>query len=210
MIYLLKSLNLGCLHAMAAKIPLKSVLYSISSGFSFRNKIENDQNGDLLVVQLRDLADGYSAIRRNLTKVSSKLVGRSYILEKGDVLFIAKGSNNYALEFDLNLPNVIASSAFFVLRPDKATVVPGYLAWYLNQGDAQRYFKQNTAGTYVPNINIGTVENMSIQIPSMETQLKIVAIDRLRKHERLLQEEIARKNDVVIQAILSQLLNKGN
>jgi restriction endonuclease S subunit len=195
---------------MTAKTPLKSVLYSISSGFSFRNKIENDENGDLLVVQLKDLREGYSAIGDNLTKVSSALVGRNYTLEKGDTLFIAKGSNNYALEFDLNLPNVVASSAFFILRPDTATVAPGYLAWYLNQGDAQRYFKQNTAGTYIPNINIGTVENMAIQIPSMETQRKIVAIDRLRKRERLIQDEIARKNDVVIQAILSQLLKKGN
>jgi restriction endonuclease S subunit len=195
---------------MTAKTPLKSVLYSISSGFSFRNKIENDEKGDLLVVQLKDLREGYSAIGDNLTKVSSALVGRNYTLEKGDTLFIAKGSNNYALEFDLNLPNVVASSAFFILRPDTATVVPGYLAWYLNQVDAQRYFKQNTAGTYIPNINMGTLENMSIQIPSMETQRKIVAVDRLRKRERLLQEEIARKNDVVIQAILSQLLKKGN
>lgn len=194
---------------MTAKTPLKSVLYSISSGFSFRNKIENDENGDLLVVQLKDLREGYSVIGDNLTKVSSALVGRNYTLEKGDTLFIAKGSNNYALEFDLNRPNVIASSAFFVLRPDTATVAPGYLAWYLNQGDAQRYFKQNTAGTYIPNINMGTVENMSIQIPPMETQMKIVAIDRLRKRERLLQEEIAGKNDVVIQVILSQLLKKG-
>lgn len=193
---------------MTAKTPLKSVLYSISSGFSFRNKIENDENGDLLVVQLKDLEDGYSAIRHNLTKVSSNLVGRSYVLEKGDVLFIAKGSNNYALEFDLNLSNVIASSAFFVLRPDTATIAPAYLAWYLNQADAQRYLKQNTAGTYVPNINMGTVENMSIQIPTMETQMKIVTIDRLRKRERSLENEISRKNDAVIQAILSQLLKK--
>lgn len=193
---------------MTAKTPLKSVLYSISSGFSFRNKIENDENGDLLVVQLKDLRESYSAIGDNLTKVSSVLIGRNYTLEKGDILFIAKGSNNYALEFDINLPNVIASSAFFVLRPDTATVEPGYLAWYLNQGDAQRYFKQNTAGTYIPNINMGTVENMSIEIPSMETQKKVVAIDRLRKRERLLQDEIARKNDVVIQAILLQLLKK--
>ena len=195
---------------MTAKTPLKSVLYSISSGFSFRTRIENDENGDLLVVQLKDLREGYSAIGDNLTRVSSALVGRHYTLEKGDILFIAKGSNNYALEFDFNLSNVIASSAFFVLRPDTATIAPAYLAWYLNQADAQRYLKQNTAGTYIPNINMGTVENMSIQIPSMETQMKIVAIDRLRKRERLLQEEIARKNDVFIQAILSQLLKKGN
>ena len=193
---------------MIAKTPLKSVLYSISSGFSFRNKIENDENGDLLVVQMKDLRDSYSVIGNNLTKVSSELVGRSYTLEKGDVLFIAKGSNNYSLEFNLNLPNVIASSAFFVLRPDTATVAPGYLAWYLNQVDAQRYFKQNTAGTYIPNINIGTVENISIEIPSMEIQRKIVAMDQLRRRERLLHEEIVKKTDVVIQEALSQLLKK--
>jgi restriction endonuclease S subunit len=187
---------------------LKSVLHSISSGFSFRNKIENNEKGDLLVIQMKDLRDAYSAIGNNLIKVSSELVARSYCLEKGDVLFIAKGSNNYSLEFNLNLPNVIASSAFFVLRPETAAISPGYLAWSLNQTDAQRYFKQNTAGTYIPNINIGTVENISIEIPSMEIQRKIVAIDQLRRRERLLHEEIINKNDEVIQAALLQLLKK--
>lgn len=185
------------------------MLYSIASGFSFRNKIENDEKGDLLVIQMKDLHDGYSAIGRNLTRVSSELVGRSYILEEGDVLFIAKGSNNYALEFNLNLPNVIASSAFFVLRPDSATVSPGYLAWYLNQIDAQRYIKQNTAGTYIPNINMGTVVNMLVEIPSLEVQKKIVTIYQLRKRDRLLNEEIAKKHDVVVNAALSQLLQQG-
>ncbi len=194
---------------MIVKTPLKLVLYSIASGFSFRNKIENDEKGDLLVIQMKDLQDGYSVIGSNLTRVSSGLVGRSYTLEKGDVLFIAKGSNNYSLEFNLNLPNVIASSAFFVLRPDTATVAAGYLAWYLNQVDAQRYIKQNTAGTYIPNINIGTVENMSIEIPSMETQRKIVAIDQLRKRERLLHNEIIEKKDIIVRAVLSQILKKG-
>ncbi len=194
---------------MAHKTLLKSVLYSIASGFSFRNKIENDEKGDLLVIQMKDLHDGYSAIGRNLTRVSSELVGRSYILEEGDVLFIAKGSNNYALEFNLNLPNVIASSAFFVLRPDSATVSPGYLAWYLNQIDAQRYIKQNTAGTYIPNINMGTVVNMLVEIPSLEVQKKIVTIYQLRKRDRLLNEEIAKKHDVVVNAALSQLLQQG-
>lgn len=202
-------MGFGSLHPMSIRTALKSTLYSISSGFSFRNKIENDEKGDLLVIQMKDLLDGYSAIGNNLTKVSSELIGRSYSLEKGDVLFIAKGSNNYSLEFDLNLPNVIASSAFFVLRPDPATILPGYLAWYINQTDAQRYIKQNTAGTYIPNINIGTVENMSIEIPSMEIQRKIVAIDQLRRRERLLHDEITKKNDVVIRAVLSQLLKKG-
>jgi restriction endonuclease S subunit len=195
---------------MTPKTPLKSVLDSISSGFSFRTKIENDANGDLLVIQMKDLVDGYTAIGSNLTKVSSELVGRNYNLEKGDVLFIAKGSNNYSLEFNLNLHNVIASSAFFVLRPDTAAILPGYLAWYLNQTDAQRYMKQNTAGTYIPNINIGTVENMSIEIPSMEIQRKIVAIDQLGRRERLLYEEIIKKNDVVVQAALLELLKKEN
>ena len=194
---------------MLRKTLLKSVLYSIASGFSFRHKIENDEKGDLLVIQMKDLHEGYSAIGKNLTKVSSGLIGKSYTLEKGDVLFIAKGSNNYSLEFNLNLPNVIASSAFFVLRPDTATVSPGYLAWYLNQVEAQRYIKQNTAGTYIPNINIGTVENMLIEIPSMEVQKKIVAIDQLRKRERVLNEEITKKHDVVVNAALSQLLKRG-
>jgi hypothetical protein len=194
---------------MMAKTPLKSVVYSISSGFSFRNRIENDENGDLLVVQMKDLRHGYADIGDNLTRVSSELVGRGNELKKGDVLFIAKGSNNYALEFNLNLPNVIASSAFFVIRPDTATVSAAYLAWYMNQTEAQRYIKENTAGTYIPNINKGTVDSMLVEIPSLEVQQKIVAIEQLRKRERLLHEVIAKKNDELISAVLSQILEKG-
>ena len=193
---------------MSQKTHLTSVLYSITSGFTFRSKVENDKNGDLLVIQLKDLKHSYSVIGSQLTRVSSSLTGRNVLLEKGDVLFIGKGANNYSIEFNLDLPNVVASSAFFILRPDQATVIPAYLAWYMNQTSVQRYLKENTAGTYIPNINKGTLDNLMIEVPPLSVQKKIVAIDQLRKREQILSEAITNKRSIVVDAALQQILKK--
>jgi restriction endonuclease S subunit len=193
-------------YAMQNQVNIKVLLSDLFSGFSFRSKVENEPNGDLFVIQMKDLEHHYSSIKSELTKISSDKISSRFSLEKGDILFIAKGSNNYAIEYKLNLPKAIAASAFFVLRPNQLKVIPSYLAWYINQQPVQQYLKENMAGTYIPNINKSTIEGISISLPSVDIQNKIVALDNLKKIEHLLMNEIMAKRETVISNSLLQLV----
>ncbi|MDR9374857.1 MAG: hypothetical protein RI565_08325, partial [Schleiferiaceae bacterium] len=61
------------------------------SGYSFRGKVKHLPQGDLAVIQLKDLQEDYSTIGTQLTRVNAEAVKRKYYLQKGDVLFVSKG-----------------------------------------------------------------------------------------------------------------------
>jgi len=153
---------------------------------------------------MKDLSDHYTTINsKTLTTVLSRKISPGSFLQPGDILFIAKGAHNYAIVFELDLPNAIASSAFFVLRPDPVKIVPGYLAWYLNQATVQRFFLNNASGAYIPNVAKTTLERVMVIIPSEDIQRKIVSIDKLVKKEELLLSKIMRKKQrIVTQALM--------
>lgn len=180
------------------QVKIDQLLTDLFSGYSFREKVENEPDGDLLVVQMKDIKD-YTVINEaSMTRIKSDEISPKYYLETGDILFICKGSNNYALVYDLQVPKAVAASAFFVMRADKTNVVADYLAWYINQTPVQRYLRDNMAGTYIPNINKSTVEGIQIEVPSLEIQKKIVEVDRLRKQESFLMTEIIKKRKEMI------------
>jgi len=189
-------------------ISLTTLLTGIYTGFSFRSGVKDEPGGDLSVIQMKDLENDYSSINPHLTRIRSGKINRHRVyLEKGDVLFVAKGSNNFAIEYRLDLARAIASSAFFVLRPDYAKIVPAYLAWYINQPPAQQFLKTNMAGTYVPNINKSTLEDIVIAVPPQAAQEKIVVIDQLRKKEQLLVGRIMEKRGLAIRRALLDIVN---
>lgn len=192
---------------MKSSVSIHSVLIELFSGYSFRSKVVNDPGGDMEVIQMKDLEDGYSRIGNELTKVDSSTIRQKYVLQKGDILFLAKGANNYAIEYDLDLPKAVAASAFFVLRPDLEKIIPGYLAWYINQKTVQQYLKENTAGTYIPNINKNTILGINIQLPEKEIQEKVVKIEFLRKREYLLTSELLFKREKLISYKLLKMIN---
>jgi restriction endonuclease S subunit len=188
-------------------VSLTTLLTGIYAGFSFRNRVTGEPGGDLSVIQMKDLENDYSSINRSLTRVSSEKFNSRLFLEKGDVLFVAKGSNNFAIEYHLNLAKTIASSAFFVLRPDHTKIIPAYLAWYINQSPVQQFLKENSTGTYVPNINKSTLEGITVIVPPSDVQEKIVAIDKLRKKEQLLVTQIMEKRELAIRTALLNIVN---
>lgn len=179
----------------------------IHSGYSFRGKVKHLPQGDLAVIQLKDLQEGYSAIGTQLTRLRSEGINDKYYLQEGDVLFISKGSNNRALVYNLDLPRATASSSFFIFRCDRTQVEPGYLAWFLNAPLTQHKLKQNLTGTYTLNLNRSVLEQLEIVLPSLEQQRKIASLDQLMQTEKRLSRELLRKRQLFVQTLLSNSLN---
>src|SRR5690606_17700296 len=114
---------------------LKTILHGqgISSGYSFRGKIEDDPDGELKVVQLKDLINDYTVIGNECYRLPAEGIKEKYILKDGDILFISKGQNNNAVAFSSNhlQGTFIASSALFVIEVNRVIANPNYIAWYI-------------------------------------------------------------------------------
>lgn len=188
-------------------IHLKSILtyQGLSSGYSFRGKIKHVHNGGVRIIQLKDFENNYTSISSDCSLINSDKIKNKYYLKVDDVLFTAKGANNFALVFKGtdDIPT-IASSALFVLKVNKNLASPDFIAWYINQSKVQNYFKTNEVGTYSTSINKSTLEETPIELPSLEIQSKIAKIASLHTKELTISKEITfLKNKITT----TQLLN---
>ncbi len=192
----------------ASRFTLKELqeTISIASGYSFRNKIENESHGETNIVQLKDIDYDRLQILPELTQVEGSKINDRYILRHNDVLFIAKGSNNFAIVYKDIGNRTVASSVFFVIRCGGDWLLPDYFAWYLNQTEAQNYFRSTMEGTYTHNISKTALLELEIVCPSLEVQSKIAATDKLLKKELEILTTIKSKRKQIIDYQLTSLL----
>jgi len=192
------------------KVTLKSIIErgGIASGFSFRGKIKGSLNGNLRVIQLKDMENKYTSIGDTCIFIDEHSVKDKYFLKSGDILFISKGANNFASVFQPKdkIPSV-ASSVFYVIEVDPSKANPNYVAWYINQNLVQQYFQTNALGTYSLNINRETVENIPIQLPSLQTQEKIAKLALLAQQEQYIYTQLKEKRNQIIEAQLLSSIN---
>jgi len=180
---------------------------TIRSGYLFRERIKPDATGRYQVVQVGDVAPDAGFLDSSLLRVSLPDVKRSQILEKGDVLFISRGPRKQALAITWPIENAIATSQFFVLRPDEK-VLPDYLAWYINQRPAQRYIEEHSTGTSASLINLAAIRRLPVETPPVETQARVTKIHQLSLREKELMEAIQNKRRELIEMTLLKAMGE--
>ena len=192
------------------KATLKSITErdGISSGYSFRGKIKAFPNGNLRVIQLKDMENGYTTIGDACIFIDEHSVKDKYFLKSGDILFVSKGANNFASVFQPKdaIPSV-ASSVFYVIKVDPSKAIPDFVAWYINQNPVQHYFQTNAMGTYSLNINRETVENIPVQLPSLQIQEKIAKVAQLAQQEQYIYTQLKEKRNQLVEAQLLSSIN---
>lgn len=181
---------------------LLSEVAEIKQGYQFRKKVENIPDGLIKVVQMADVINGKKIDYDNLVRTEDRGFKSEHFLKKGDILFCARGLNNYALLIDDDIQNTIAVSQFFIIRTKKSLILPDYLVWYLAQPEAVAYFRTHTLISTVPLINKKSLENIEIPVPPISTQENISRIYRLKEREKYLIEQIADKKEMLVNSIL--------
>lgn len=133
-------------------------------------------------------------------------ISDKHLLIKGDVLFAAKGTKNFAAVYNIEMP-AVASTSFFVIRLEegfKDKISPEFLAWLINHPEAQVFLKGQAMGSSIASISKGVLEKLEISIPTIKTQELILNISKLRTKEIKLKQQIEVLRDKQIQ---QQVLN---
>ncbi len=125
-----------------------------------------------------------------------------HLLKKGDVLFAAKGSKNFAAWYENDELPAVASTSFFVIRLLDKNVLPGYLTWFLNHPDTQTLLKGQARGSSIASISKAVLSELEMPIPSIQKQELILRIFKLRNRERNLKQQIENLREIEIQNLL--------
>lgn len=178
------------------------------SGYSFREKIDHNPEGDIGILQMKDIQNNYLNFDyQNIDKVSDFQFKEKFFLNKGDIVFVSKGVNNFAIVIEqINFP-IIASATFFIIRVNEKILIPEYLAWFMNQKEAQNYFSEKKAGTYVPNLNKQDIMDLPLKVPTLKTQKAIARTAMLLSREIAILEKLKANRKELIQTQLINLIN---
>jgi restriction endonuclease S subunit len=147
-----------------------------------------DENGELAEILYPDL------------NADSKV--HKHLLKKGDVLFAAKGTKNFAAWYQSDAIPAVASTSFFVIRLHDRNILPGYLVWFLNHPSTQALLKGQARGTSIASISKAVLSELEIPVPTIQKQELILQVTKLRYREKDLKQQIENLREKEIQHLL--------
>src|SRR5689334_18800447 len=105
----------------------------IFTGFTFRIMPVGDNSGNILVIQPKDIDPITNVLNvESALKIADFSGDNKYILKSGDILLGNKGKNTPVIVINNPRTDMVASSAFTVIRPmQEKGIDPNYLGWYL-------------------------------------------------------------------------------
>lgn len=130
------------------------------------------------------------------------------MLQDGDVLFVGKGNRLFAWCYRKREGPVIASSIFFVLRPEQQLIYPEYLTAILNAPQSKAAFQKIGSGTNILSIRKSELGAFQIPILPLEQQKKVASLSGLHQKQIALTQELINQQQDLYTAIISKLINK--
>lgn len=183
-----------------------SELADLRGGYPFRGSIEESADGDALAVQMKDVDPEHGVAWSGVARTT--LAGRKQPdwLKAGDVLFVSKGARFYAACIDEPPSPAVCSPHFFHLKvKPRAGLMPAFLAWQINQPPFQRQLQQAAEGSSQLSIRRPVLESLTLCIPSMADQLRIVAIAELARQERRTLAQLIRNREQQLNVLADSL-----
>ena len=186
---------------------------NIVSGYTFRGAVKSQQNGDIYVLQAKNIIinEDITSISE-FTRIDSKSLRNPYFLEYNDVLIVSRGSGPGSFRstiFASNDDNVIASSSVYVIRIKDITVLPKYISLFLNSQEGQSaILRIVTGGSYIQTLLRRNLEDFKITIPPIHIQKSIVALsENIKQQEKILSRKKEIKQ-IIINSTFTNLTNK--
>ncbi len=183
---------------------MKDTLGKISEiqvGYQSREGIRVQADGSYFLLQARDLDRLHQIDWSNLTRFTpSGAITKSEIRQR-DILFLARGQENFAYLISHDTRNVLASNSFYILRVRTEVVLPEFLLWWMNQTPAQEYIKLNRSGSSLPFLSVSALSRLEVPIPDIEMQRKIGELELLRKKETDLLDLYLTKKSALIKTV---------
>jgi hypothetical protein len=149
-----------------AMVKLKEIV-SVQIGFPFRSRLERDENGNVCVIQMKDIGEDGLFETEDLVRIQMSEVKERYLVRPQDIVMRTRGQITTAAEVNRDLGMALVSGPLFRIRVESDKVLPSYLVWYINQPAAQAYLASRAKGTSVQMISKRAVEEMEMPLPSL-------------------------------------------
>jgi hypothetical protein len=180
-------------------------LVTIIQGVPFRSRVESHPEGEISVVQARDLSDDGAVSVGTAARVMALPGSPRARLVAGDVVVQPRGTRYASACFPPTSSSAVAAAPLVVLRPDRSRILPDFLVLFLGLPTTQSHLRKSATGTYVPQVPRQALEALSIPLPDLETQRLLVELAGLMRREKELMERIREGRERVFELALREL-----
>lgn len=177
----------------------------IRSGHTLRGAITPDPEGDVHLLQIKDLDQDWQFNHKALPTVVWEQRIAPPFLEQGEIVVAARGNRNLAVVYRGQVP-VVPTGQFLIvsLKRKESEIAPEYVCWLLNHPTIQQWFHRS--GTNIQLITKSALLDVIIPVPSLEIQLKVIELERAWQEEALLISKLQKNRHDIELGILQKLL----
>ena len=118
-------------------------LATISQGVHFRSGVEPRADGNLFLIQMRDLKDDEVSLK-DAVRIKHPKPKAGYLAKPGDILFRSRGQKHTAAIYEGKAEQAMVAAPLLLVRPNTEKVVSHYLLKWLNHPHSQHYFALHT------------------------------------------------------------------
>jgi len=177
----------------------------VITGYTFRGAITENKEGSLYILQAKNLKDGLILSEKTLTKIKFETSHTKAFAQDGDVVISTRGSFKSAVLHSSE--KVIASSSVYLLRlKNKDSILPEFLAIFLNSPIGQKYFSLVMTGAAIKLILRKDLENIKVPLLPIEQQKKVVDLFQNMKQQEVLLIRRNKLNNKIVEAAFQQLV----
>lgn len=185
-------------------VKLKKIA-SVQTGHSFRSRLEPDPDGNVSVIQMKDLTEDNRLDDQELVQIDMQRLKVHHRVAKNDLAFRSRGQTNTAALLDVGLDAAVLAAPLLRIRVKNDAVIPAYLCWFINQASSQSALLSKATGTAMRMIGKPALENLEVVLPDLEIQQKIIALNGLAVDEQKIMKMLADKKATLIAGMLMQL-----
>ncbi len=183
-------------------IPLAQ-LAQVCVGYTYRGSLKQAVDGDLAVIQMKDVNPEALAKPERLARIYLPQLLPRYRLQRGDLIFRARGLSNQAWVFDSDMPAICIAPLLFIHIHDTAQLLPHYVQWFINLGQTQVTLANMARGVAIKMIGVQALSRLELPVPPVASQQRIIELALLQEQSYVLEEKLTQKRkDYTEQALL--------
>lgn len=129
-----------------------------------------------------------------------------YLTQEGDII-VRLSSPYTAIVADNSHSEYLIPSLFAVIRLTTETILPEFLAFYLNSPQMKKEYVKSSSGSAIQTLKISDFKELEIKLLPLEEQKKAVDVYSILKREKELLLKLLEQNDIRNSEIIKTLLN---
>src|SRR5690606_18639790 len=142
----------------------------VRMGYSFRGRLETDAEGDVAVIQMKDIDDANLLHPEGLARIHMPDLKDRHPVRAGHPVFRSRGVTNSAALVGADIGRAVLAAPMLLIRPNTELVEPAYLQWFINHPATQAALAGRAAGTAVKMIGKGVLDSLEVALPPLQRQ----------------------------------------